>query len=178
MNKLCIQYYKTAYGELILGSFDDKLCICDWRYRKMRSSINKKILQSLDAQFKEEETPVILTARNQLNEYFSGARKEFEIPLLLVGTAFQKSVWNELLKIPFGQTETYLGLSEKLGDEKAIRAVANANGANAISIIVPCHRIVGSKGEMVGYAGGVRVKEKLLGLESDNPNTEQMSLFN
>lgn len=144
----------------------------------MRSSINRKILQSLDAQFEEEETPVILTARNQLDEYFSGARKEFEIPLLLVGTAFQKSVWNELLKIPYGQTETYLGLSEKLGDEKAIRAVANANGANAISIIVPCHRIVGSKGEMVGYAGGVRVKEKLLGLESDNPNTEQMNLFN
>ncbi|HEC41616.1 MAG TPA: methylated-DNA--[protein]-cysteine S-methyltransferase [Bacteroides sp.] len=178
MNKLCIQYYKTAYGELILGSFEDKLCLCDWRYRKMRSSINRKILQSLDAQFEEEETPVILTARNQLDEYFSGARKEFEIPLLLVGTAFQKSVWNELLKIPYGQTETYLGLSEKLGDEKAIRAVANANGANAISIIVPCHRIVGSKGEMVGYAGGVRVKEKLLGLESDNPNTEQMNLFN
>ena len=144
----------------------------------MRSSINRKILQSLDAQFEEEETPVIKNARNQLGEYFSGNRKEFEIPLLLVGTAFQKSVWNELLKIPFGQTETYLGLSEKLGDEKAIRAVANANGANAISIIVPCHRIVGSKGEMVGYAGGVKVKEKLLGLESDNPNTEQMSLFN
>jgi methylated-DNA-[protein]-cysteine S-methyltransferase len=178
MNKLCIQYYKTAYGELILGSFEDKLCLCDWRYRKMRSSINRKILQSLDAQFEEEETPVIKIARNQLGEYFSGNRKVFEIPLLLVGTAFQKSVWNELLKIPFGQTETYLGLSEKLGDEKAIRAVANSNGANALSIIVPCHRIVGSKGEMVGYAGGVRVKEKLLSLESDNPNTEQMSLFN
>ena len=178
MKKLSIQYFKTAYGELILGSFEDKLCLCDWRYRKMRSSINKKILQHLEAYFEEEETEVIHNARNQLNEYFGGDRKEFDIPLLLVGTTFQKSVWNELLKIPFGQTETYLGITRKIGDEKAIRAVASANGANAISIIVPCHRIVGSRGEMVGYAGGIRVKEKLLGLESENPGTEQMSLFN
>ncbi|MCK5346256.1 MAG: MGMT family protein, partial [Candidatus Heimdallarchaeota archaeon] len=120
MKKLSIQYFKTAYGELILGSFEDKLCLCDWRYRKMRSSINKKILQHLEAYFEEEETEVIHNSRNQLNEYFGGDRKEFDIPLLLVGTTFQKSVWNELLKIPFGQTETYLGITRKIGDEKAI----------------------------------------------------------
>ena len=144
----------------------------------MRSSIDRRILRGLDVNFKEEETDLHRIVMNQLNEYFNGERKEFEIPLLMIGTPFQKSVWQELLKIPFGQTQTYLGITQKIGDEKSIRAVANANGANAISIIVPCHRIVGSRGEMVGYAGGKKVKEKLLSLESGNPTTEQMSLFN
>ncbi|MFC2112924.1 methylated-DNA--[protein]-cysteine S-methyltransferase [Bacteroidota bacterium] len=177
MNKLSIHYFKTGFGELVLGSFEDKLCLCDWRYRKKRSSIDKKILLELDAYFEEEETNVHQIVKTQLNEYFKGDRKDFDIPILMVGSSFQKSVWNELLKIPFGKTETYLGITRKIGDEKAIRAVANANGANAIAIIIPCHRIVGSKGKMVGYAGGIKVKEKLLNLESGNPTTEQMSLF-
>jgi len=83
----------------------------------------------------------------------------------MVGSPFQKSVWEELLKIPYGSTETYLGISNKLNNPKAIRAVASANGANAISVIVPCHRIIGSDGNLVGYAGGIDVKSKLLTLE-------------
>ncbi|KAB2868464.1 MAG: methylated-DNA--[protein]-cysteine S-methyltransferase, partial [Bacteroidales bacterium] len=101
----------------------------------------------------------------------------FELPLLLIGTPFQKSIWNELLKIPYGKTETYMGLSQKLNNTKAIRAVAAANGANAISIIVPCHRIIGSNGELVGYAGGVDVKQKLLRLENSDNYAEQLKLF-
>jgi methylated-DNA-[protein]-cysteine S-methyltransferase len=177
MERISIQYFKTPVGELILGSFQDKLCLCDWRYRKMRDEIDNRIKKSLDSIYLEEETPVIQAAKEQLNEYLNGQRKEFSIPLLLVGTDFQQSVWNELLKISYGKTETYLGLSKKLGNEKAIRAVAGANGANSISIFIPCHRIIGSDGKLIGYAGGLSTKKKLLRLEGSAQDGGQLNLF-
>jgi len=175
LKKINIQYFKSSLGELVLGSFEDQLCLCDWRYRKMRSAIDQRITSGLTAEYIEKETAVITQAQNQLTEYLEGQRKKFDIPLLIIGTEFQKSVWNELLKIPFGKTETYLGLSKKLKNETAIRAVASANGANAISIIVPCHRIIGSDGALVGYAGGLAAKKKLLQLEGIGGN--QLELF-
>ncbi len=110
----------------------------------------------------------------QLEEYFSGNRKEFELTLAPKGTKFQGKVWNELLKVPFGKTRSYLEQSKKLGDIKAIRAVASANGKNPISVIIPCHRIIGSDGSLTGYAGGVWRKKWLLEHES---GTKQQSLF-
>jgi len=177
MNKIFIQYFKTPIGDLILGSFQDKLCLCDWRYRKMRDEIDNRIQKGLDLKYFEEESSVIQAAKEQLNEYLNGQRKEFSIQLLLVGSDFQQSVWNELLKIPFGKTETYLALSKKLGNEKAIRAVASANGANAISIFIPCHRIIGSDGKLIGYAGGLSTKKKLLRLEGSAHEGGQLNLF-
>ncbi len=177
MNKISIQYFKIPFGELIMGSYQDQLCLCDWRYRKMRSAIDQRIQQGLEADYFEEETETIRLAKNQLTEYFNKERKEFDIPLVLVGTTFQKSVWGELIKIPFGNTDSYLGLSQKLNNEKAIRAVAAANGANAFAIIVPCHRIIGSKEELIGYAGGLSVKKKLLRLEGSDPLGNQLELF-
>lgn len=174
--KIIINYFKTNYGELILGSYDEKLCLCDWRYRKMRRAIDTRIQNGKDAVYKEGNSNVIDETKLQLSEYFSQKRTEFSIPLLLIGSDFQKTVWNALLQIPYGKTETYLGLSKELNNEKAIRAVANANGANAFSIIVPCHRIIGSDGKLVGYAGGLSVKKKLLELEGAL-NTDQLSLF-
>jgi methylated-DNA-[protein]-cysteine S-methyltransferase len=165
MNSILFQYHKTPYGELKLASYEDKLCMCDWRYRKMREQIDKRVGEQLKAAFVEGNSAVIEAAQQQLQEYFTKKREDFDIPLLLAGSEFQQSVWEELLKIPYGQTETYLGLSGRLGDVKAIRAVAAANGANALSIIVPCHRIVGSDGKMTGYAGGTNTKRKLLELE-------------
>lgn len=165
-NKIIIEYFKTPVGELILGTFDNKLCLADWRYRKMRTAIDKRIMTGLDAEYIEGHSDIIEQAKDQLTDYFSGERKEFDIPLLLIGTDFQKSVWNSLRLIPYGKTDTYLGLSKKLNNIKAIRAVAGANGANAISIIIPCHRIIGSDGSLVGYAGGLRAKQKLLELEN------------
>ena len=175
-NKINIEYHKTPYGELIIGSFENSLCLCDWRYRKMRNSIDNRIKSGLDADYIEKSSPIIDETKAQLTQYFDGERTEFNIPLLLIGSDFQKSVWNALLQIPYGKTDTYLGLSQKLKNEKAIRAVAGANGANCISIIIPCHRIIGSDGKLVGYAGGLNVKKKLLILEKaliDN----QLSLF-
>jgi methylated-DNA-[protein]-cysteine S-methyltransferase len=171
-----IKYHKIPYGELIIGSYEEHLCLCDWRYRKMRKSIDDRIQKGLQTNYIEMESEIILRTVNQLEEYFEKKRKDFDIPLLFVGSDFQKRVWNELLTIPYGKTESYLGLSKRLGDEKAIRAAATANGANAISIIVPCHRIIGSKGELTGYAGGLQTKKRLLELEGYN-NNGQMSIF-
>lgn len=167
MNEIRIQYHKTPYGELILGSFNEELCLCDWRYRKMRSAIDSRLTKLLDANFIEGGSDLLCDTIQQLNEYFNFERKVFDIPLQMVGTDFQKCVWNELVKVPFGETSSYLQLAEKTGKKSAVRAVAGANGANAIAIIIPCHRIIGSDGQLVGYAGGLRAKEKLLKLEQN-----------
>ena len=160
-----ISYYKSPVGELILGSYQDKLCLADWRYRKMRKSIDNRLQKSLQANYLEKKTTFIRDVKLQFEDYFRGDRSVFDIPLLLIGTEFQKKVWNELIKIPYGKTYSYLDLSKKIGDIKAIRAVASANGANAISIIVPCHRVIASNGNLTGYAGGLPAKKKLLDLE-------------
>ena len=110
----------------------------------------------------------------QLNEYFEGKRKQFNLKLNPRGTDFQKQVWNELLQIPFGKTVSYLELSKNIGDVKAIRAVANANSKNPLWIIVPCHRVIGSDGSLTGYAGGLSRKQWLL--EHECPYKQQ-SLF-
>ncbi len=167
MNQINRQYYKTSYGELVLGSYDEKLCMCDWRYRKMRSTIDNRLKKGLQATFIEQDDVVLKAARQQLDEYFNSKRTFFDIPLLMVGTEFQQSVWNALIQIPFGTTLSYLELAEKINNKKAVRAVASANGANAISIFIPCHRIIGSNGELVGYAGGLQAKKKLLKLEQN-----------
>ena len=167
MNKIFIQYYKSPIGEILLGSYDNKLCIADWKYRKMRTSIDNRIQKGLKAEYIEEPSDVITETIKQMEEYFNLERKEFTIPLLLVGTDFQKSVWQGLIETPFGTTSSYLELSKRIGNEKAVRAVASANGANSISILVPCHRIIGSNGDLVGYAGGLPAKKRLLEIEKN-----------
>ena len=171
-----IQYFKTAFGELILGSYENKLCLCDWRFRKMRDSIDKRIKNNLKSEFIEESSEVIETCKIQLEEYFNKERKIFDLPILMVGTEFQKQVWNALIEVPYSKTSSYLDLSKKIKNPDAVRAVATANGANAIAIIIPCHRIIGSNGSLVGYAGGLRIKKKLLDLEGAL-DVNQLSLF-
>lgn len=172
MDKILVSYFQSPFGELILGSFKDELCLADWRYRKMRTSIDERVQSGLQAEYSEGVSEVMDETRAQLNQYFEGKRKEFDLPLLLVGSDFQKKVWNELRQVPYGKTESYAELSRKLGNEEAIRAVAAANGANALSIIIPCHRILGSDGSLTGYAGGTQVKRKLLRLENALPQGE------
>ncbi|QLE01233.1 methylated-DNA--[protein]-cysteine S-methyltransferase [Galbibacter sp. BG1] len=125
----------------------------------------------------EETQPVpenLLEAILQLKEYFNGERTTFSFKMNPKGTTFQQSVWKELLKIPFGKTTSYLELSKRLGDVKAIRAVASANGKNPLWIVVPCHRVIGSDGSLTGYAGGLWRKKWLLEHESPSP---QQKLF-
>ena len=165
MNKIAIQTYKSPVGEILLGSYKNKLCLADWRYRKRRSAVDNRIQKGLKAEYLEESSGVIEKTIDQFKAYFAGERKSFDIPLLMVGTDFQKSVWEGLMQIPYGTTASYQELSKNIGNEKAVRAVASANGANAIAILIPCHRIIGSNGDLVGYAGGLSVKRKLLELE-------------
>lgn len=165
MDKIIIHRFASPYGDLLLGSYEDRLCMCDWMYRKMRSVIDKKIRERLQAEFSEGNSAVITRAESQLLEYFAGRRKEFTIPLIMAGTEMQEDVWNRLIRIPFGKTVSYLELSKQVGKPDAVRAIAAANGANAISIFIPCHRVIGTNGELTGYAGGLNVKRKLLQLE-------------
>jgi len=162
-----IWQHKSPIGELLLGSFEGKLCLADMRYRKMRTTIDTRIQKGLNATYIEHSSKVVEKTIVQMQEYFAGERKEFNIPLLMVGSNFQKSVWRELMQIPYGSTTSYLELAKKLGNKKAVRAVASANGANAIAILIPCHRIIGRSGELVGYAGGLPAKKKLLELENN-----------
>jgi methylated-DNA-[protein]-cysteine S-methyltransferase len=124
----------------------------------------------------EKETDIIplnlQDCVHQLQDYLNGIRKNFDLNLNPIGTIFQKQVWSELKNIPFGKTITYLELSKRLGDVKAIRAAASANGKNPIWIVVPCHRVIGSDGSLTGYAGGLHRKQWLL--EHESPNKQQV----
>jgi len=173
MNRIEIQYYKTKIGELILGSFEDKLCLLDFRYRIMRNTVDKRIKGGLNADFIEQDNSVLKETRDQIDEYLIGNRKEFSIQLLMVGSDFQKQVWHELMNVKYGETASYLDLAKKIENEKAVRAVASANGANSIGLIIPCHRIIGSDGKLVGYGGGLAVKKRLLNLEEENTKNIQ-----
>lgn len=113
----------------------------------------------------ETENPLLLKCREQLQEYFEGKRHDFDLPLAPKGTGFQQEVWQNLMRIPYGHTISYLTLAQTLGDINATRAVANANGRNPLAIIVPCHRVIGSNGSLTGYAGGLWRKKWLLGHE-------------
>jgi methylated-DNA-[protein]-cysteine S-methyltransferase len=166
MASINIYYYKTKIGELILGSYKQQLCILDFRYRKMRKTVDNRIKKGLNASFIEQDDRVLEQTRKELDEYLNREREVFEVPLLMVGTDFQKEVWSALIKVPYGTTSTYLQLAKDINNKEAVRAVANANGANSIAVIIPCHRIIGSNGELVGYGGGLATKKRLLKLES------------
>lgn len=174
MESISITTYKSTFGELLIGDFHGQLCLLDWKYRAKRQQVDARICDFLSAQFIHQETTLHQIVIQQLKEYASRQRKQFDLPLLFAGSEFQQKVWSQLLQIPYAGTVSYLELSRKLGDEKAIRAVASANGANAISIVVPCHRVIGSHGELTGYAGGIRAKQQLLQLEG---NFRQQELF-
>lgn len=158
--------YESPCGTLLLGSFDDKLCLCDWQVEKHRDHVNRRLKRILNAEFEEGTSEVIEKAVKQLDEFFSGQRREFDVPLLFTGTDFQKTVWNELLEIPFGMTVSYGEMARRIGMPKAVRAVANANGANSMSIFAPCHRVIGSDRSLTGYGGGLAAKQFLLELET------------
>jgi methylated-DNA-[protein]-cysteine S-methyltransferase len=115
----------------------------------------------------EQETPLHRKVKKQLAEYFAGKRRTFDLPLAMNGTPFQQAVWRQLTKIPFGRTKSYAEIAEAVKSPKAVRAVGAANGRNPISIVVPCHRVIGKDGSLTGFAGGMNVKKKLLQLEND-----------
>lgn len=149
----------------------------DWAFRKMRSRIDRRVEKHFQGTLIQNHSPFHTDVVRQLEEYFCGIRKKFDLPICLSGTEFQNQVWRTLQDIPYGSTVSYKALSETLGNPLAIRAIASANGANTHAILIPCHRVIGSNGEMVGYAGGASIKKKLLQIEGALPSIEQYSLF-
>ena len=165
MNRILIRKYAAPCGELLLGSFGDSLCLCNWTEEKHPGRVDRRLKSLLDADYEYAPSDVTGEAARQLDEYFRRERTNFDLPLLFAGSGFQKKVWRRLLEIPYGETVSYGGMAASLGMPKAVRAVAGAGGANAISIIVPCHRVISADGSLTGYGGGTAAKEFLLRLE-------------
>lgn len=149
MKSYCI--YNSLVGKLIIA--DDGEGITDLRFGQVPAGAV------------ERATPLLEAAAAELDEYFAGRRMTFDLPLNPAGTEFQRRVWNELLKIPYGRTCSYGRIAEAVGNPRASRSVGMANNRNPISIVVPCHRVVGADGSLTGYGGGLENKEALLGLE-------------
>ena len=147
-----------------------KLAICEDNGKIVLVNVvkTKEDIEEIAKNSIQKETSLIKNTKQQLDEYFAGKRKKFNIPIKLDGTDFQIKVWKELLKIPYGETCSYLDIAKCIGNPKASRAVGMANNKNKIIIIVPCHRVIGSNKKLVGYACGLEVKEKLLELERKN----------
>lgn len=162
--------YQSPLGVITLAATDKGLCLLEFDDEKRISNHFKQFKNRSDYEIQNHISPILKKTLKQLNEYFENNRTTFSIPLDLFGTDFQVIVWNELLTIPYGVTRSYKEQAIAIGNLKAIRALANANGENRISIIIPCHRVIGSNGSLTGYGGGIWRKQKLLELESNQIN--------
>lgn len=157
---LKLKKMESPIGTLYIGASEENIYFVYWteeQYKIYCKKYSYKIVK--------EDNKLLTETERQLCEYFEGKRKEFDLPIALEGTKFQNEVWSILLEVPYGKTRSYIEQAEELGNKKAIRAVAKANSKNPISIIVPCHRIIGSDGSLTGYAGGIERKKYLLDLE-------------
>ncbi|ENX07172.1 MULTISPECIES: methylated-DNA--[protein]-cysteine S-methyltransferase [Acinetobacter] len=156
--QLVYMYMDSPVGVLKLVAHDQALVAVMWD-----NEDHKRV--RLAELVEDRQHPMLHKVKQQLEEYFAGQRQQFDLPLDFQGTAFQQQVWQALLSIPYGETRSYKEIAVQLGNEKAVRAVGAANGKNPISIIAPCHRVIGSSGALVGFAGGLDKKQILLSLE-------------
>ena len=156
----------TPLGEMIAGSTADHLVLLEFVDRQALVAQLRRLTTWLRCEFVPGEIPVLAALRQQLDEYFRGARVDFDLPLEPRGTDFQMQVWGALRTIPSGSTRSYADIARIIGRPTAVRAVASANGDNRISILIPCHRVIGSDGKLVGYGGGIWRKERLLAIET------------
>lgn len=159
---------ETPLGTMFAGAVEEGICLLEFSDRKMLETEFKSLAKALNANLIQGDNRHFKLLKEELAEYFDGKRQEFTVPLFTVGTEFQKSVWKELLTIPYGTTRSYLAQATSLGKVTAVRAVANANGMNHIAIIIPCHRVIGEDGSPTGYGGGIWRKKWLLDLEKEN----------
>ena len=157
----------TPLGPMVAAVADDKLCLLEFADRRMLETQLSRVARIYKKPFANADHPVIDQAQSEISEYFDGERETFEIPLSFVGSDFQQSVWNELLKIPYGQTTSYDKIAARIKNPKAQRAVGRANGDNRIAIIIPCHRVIRSDGGLSGYGGQVWRKKWLLDHEQN-----------
>ena len=159
---------ETPLGTMFAGAVEQGICLLEFTDRKMLETELKSLAKLLNANILQGVNKHLELLKQQLDEYFEGKRKEFAIPLFTPGSEFQQSVWKTLRTIPYGSTRSYKQQAELLQRPEAVRAVANANGMNRISIIIPCHRVIGADGNLTGYGGGLWRKKWLLDLEKQN----------
>lgn len=157
--------YDSPCGQLVLCSYKGKLYMCDWAVGKKVDSMLRRLEKTLKTEVVDGTSPVITLAQKQLKEYFSRQRRSFSVPYKLIGTDFQRMVWSSLSNIQYGRTISYGEQARRLGMPHSARVVANANGANPLCILLPCHRVVGSDKRLTGYGGGLDAKRFLLDLE-------------
>ncbi len=155
----------TPLGLMLAGTTSEELVLLEFVDRRMLHTQIRRIREALCVSFVPGRTTLTEAVETQLREYFRGERRAFDLPVAMPGTEFQRRVWNALLAIPYGETRSYSALAEGLGRPEAVRAVGRANGFNALAIVVPCHRVVGADGKLVGYGGGLWRKQRLLDLE-------------
>ena len=153
---------ETELGIMIAGAVEEGICLLEFHDRRMLNSEYKYLAKYFNTSIEEGNNIHFKLLKQELNEYFAGTLKEFTVPILYPGSDFQKRVWKELMNIPYGSTRSYLEQAIALGKKESIRAVANANGMNRISIIIPCHRVIGSDGHLTGYGGGLKRKRWLI----------------
>ena len=160
--------FTTPIGPMFACASKKGLCLLEFTDRRMLETEFKDLRKRLNAAILPGDNPILDQVKIEMQEYFLGHRKQFTLPLHAPGTDFQQTVWNGLQEIPYGQTQSYKQQAQILGNPTATRAVASANGQNRIAIIIPCHRVIGSDGSLVGYGGGLRRKEWLLDFEKSN----------
>ena len=158
----------TPLGPMLAGASDNGICLLEFVDRRMIETQLDRLKKLLNAEFVPGTSTHFKILDEQIQEYFAGKRKEFDIPLDVPGTEFQKKVWQVLQTIPYGKTRSYQQQAEAIGNPAAVRAAARANGDNRIGIIIPCHRVIGKNGKLTGYGGGLWRKQYLLDLESKN----------
>ena len=166
----------TPLGPMIVGATEEGVCLLEFVERRMLETQLRRLSRRLDAPFAPGSNAMTEQLDRELAEYFEGRRKEFEVPLVLRGTEFQRLAWEALLRIPYGETRSYDQQARAMGRASAVRAVGRANGDNRIAIVVPCHRVVGSDGKLTGYGGGLWRKKALLDLELDPAEGAQARL--
>lgn len=167
LSKLYATHIKTPAGMMHAVAHEDAVCLLEFKDRPELENELTDLKKHFNATVVEAENEHLLLLKSELEDYFAGKRIHFSVKTELIGTDFQKKVWESLKLIPFGETRTYKDQSLVLGDLKAIRAVASANGKNKIAIVIPCHRVIGSDGNLTGYAGGLQRKRFLLNLERE-----------
>ena len=167
-NVVTIKRILSPLGPIFIGATDKGVCLVEFTDRRMIETQINRLRKSMKTEFVQGEHNYISKLETQLDEYFNGKRMSFDIPLVLTGSDFQKKAWDALMKIPYGETRSYQQQAIKIGDKNAVRAVARANGDNKISIIVPCHRVIGKDGKLAGYGGGLWRKKYLIDLEQSN----------